>query len=294
MKLSLQHKPFLGLALSGGGARGLAHIGVLKALEDAHIQVDYLAGTSMGGVIAAAYAAGMSPSEIETIALEYANLRTLWRLADPTLPRKGVFKGKQLEVFFRRHLGEKTFADLRIPLTLVAVDLNSGKEIHLNEGVVAPAVRATVSVPGLLAPVERDGQRLVDGGLLNNLPVDVVRNMGADVVLAVDVYSNSEAPSFWQSLGQKRFIAGTVGDLIGVLGDSLDLIIRTQSACKLQQSPPDFLVQPVIPANVTVIAGYDQAPRLIASGTNALSAVLNDLQAALTPQWIWQRWGKQP
>ncbi len=281
----LRHKTKqLGLALSGGGARGLAHIGVLKALEKANIQVDYLAGTSMGGVIAAAYAAGMSAEDIEAIAMEYADLRALWRLVDPTLPRKGLFKGEQLVTFFRDRFGEKTFADLHIPLTLVAVDLNTGKEVHLNEGDVASAVRATISVPGLLAPFEKDGKRLVDGGLLNNLPVDVARAMGADIVLAVDVYSGSGEPSFWRQLSQKRLLASTVGDLISILGDSLDLVIRAQSAFKLQQAPPDFLVQPVIPANVTVVSGYDQAPQLIAAGVDAILPVLNDLQTVLKPQ----------
>jgi len=270
----------LGLALSGGGARGLVHIGVLKALEAADIPVGFLAGTSMGGVIAAAYAAGMSPTEMERLALAHANLRSLWRVADPTLPRKGLFKGEQLEAFFKEYLGEKTFADLRIPLTLVAVDLNSGREIHLNRGCLAPAMRATLSIPGLLAPVEMDGMRLVDGGLLNNLPADVVRKMGADVVIGVDVYSDNTG-SFWQHLSQKRLIANTIGDLIATLGDALNLVVRAHSAYRLQQNPPDFLLQPSVPPQVTVISGYDQAPQLIALGEQAVQAILPTLREAL-------------
>ena len=121
-------KPKLGLVLSGGGARGFAHIGVLKALEDAGIQVDYLSGTSMGGVIAAAYASGMSPGEIEAVTQEYKDYRSLWRLADPTLPRKSVFQGKRLLAFFEEKLKVKSFDELRIPLRLVTVDLNSWQE----------------------------------------------------------------------------------------------------------------------------------------------------------------------
>ena len=168
----------LGIALGGGGARGLAHIGVLRALESANIRPDYLTGTSMGGVIAAAYASGLGSDEMEQIALEFASVRKLLKLADPTLPRRGLFHGDRLVTFFEQHMQGRTFADLRVPLTLVAVDLNSGQEVHLREGSVTEAVRATVSVPGLLAPVERDEQRLVDGGLLNNVPVDVVVEMG--------------------------------------------------------------------------------------------------------------------
>jgi len=271
----------LGLALSGGGARGLAHIGVLKALENANIRPDYLTGTSMGGVIAAGYAAGLSPDDLEQIAIEYGSLRRLWRLADPTLPRRGLFQGERLLAFFEKHMQGCSFADLHVPLTLVAVDLNNGKEVHLREGSVADAVRATVSVPGLLAPVERNGQRLVDGGLLNNLPVDVVQSMGADVILGVDVYTKNGGPSFWQELGQTRVLSQTIGGLITVLGDSLDLLIHQQSANKLQKSPPDFLIHPDIPMDVSVVTGYHRATELISLGEEAATTILPALQASL-------------
>lgn len=271
----------LGLALSGGGARGLAHIGVLRALEKANIQPDYLTGTSMGGVIAAGYAAGLSPDDLEQIALEHGSIRKLWRLADPTLPRRGLFQGERLRVFFEQHMQGCTFADLNIPLTLVAVDLNSGQEVHLREGSVAEALRATVSIPGLLAPAKSNGQRLVDGGLLNNLPVDVVQSMGASVTLGVDVYTTSEGSATWQNLGQTRFISQTIGELIVVLGDSLDLLIHQQSVNKLQKSPPDFLVSPSIPADVTALTGFHRAADLIPIGEEAVIAILPDLQASL-------------
>ncbi|MDF1512898.1 MAG: patatin-like phospholipase family protein [Anaerolineae bacterium] len=272
----------LGLALGGGGARGLAHIGVLKALEEAGISVDFLSGTSMGGVIAGAYATGLSPDEIQAMALEYSDSRTLWRLADPTLPRQGLFRGERLHAYFEKQLGGSTFESLRIPLTLVAVDLNRGCEVHMNAGSLADAVRATVSVPGLLAPIQQDGQCLVDGALLNNVPTDVVRHMGADVVLAVDVYSESpEEPSYWQLLGKRRFLADTIGDLLRILGDSLNLVIQHQNAYKMQESPPDFLIRPVIPPDVGLISGYDRAPLLIAKGKKAVTPVLPNLNAAL-------------
>ena len=271
----------LGLALSGGGARGLTHIGVLKALENANIRPDYLTGTSMGGVIAAAYASGLSPGEIEQIALKYASVRKLWGLADLTLPRRGLLQGERLLAFFEKHMQGCTFADLRVPLTLIAVDLNSRQEVHLQEGSVAEAVRATVSIPGLLAPVEQNGQRLVDGGLLNNLPVDVVQAMGADVTLGVDVYSNNGGPSFWQELGQTRVLSQTIGELITVLGESLNLLIHQQSANKLQKSPPNFLIHPDIPVDVTVVTGYHRAAELISLGEEATTPILPDLRASL-------------
>jgi NTE family protein len=272
----------LGLALSGGGARGIAHIGVLKALEEADIKIDFLSGTSMGGVVSAAYASGLSATEIEEVSKEYGKLRNLWRLADPTLPRQSVFLGKRLEAFFEDTLKVTSFEELRIPLTLVAVDLNSGQEVHFKSGSVAHAVRATVAVPGLLAPIEEEGRCLVDGGLLNNLPSDAVREMGADVVLAVDVFAGSDGDaSYWQILSEKRLIGNTVGGLVRILGDSLNLVIYHQSMRKLQDSPPDFLIRPKIPVNVNVFSGYDQAEVLIREGVDAASPILDDLRTAL-------------
>jgi len=121
----------------------------------------------------------------------------------------------------------------------------------------------------------------VDGGLLNNVPVDVVRKMGSDVILAVDVYTHKKGESFWQEVGHKRFLSGTVGELIAVLGDSLDLLIRQQNVNKLQNNPPDFLICPDIPVDVTIVTGYHRAAELISLGEEATGVILHDLQASL-------------
>ncbi len=271
----------LGIALSGGGARGLVHIGVLQVLDEAGVPVDFLAGTSMGGLIAAGYAAGLSADEMAEMARTHGlSLRSLWRFFDLGRNRQGLIRGEEIEAWVRSVLGRKTFADLRIPLTLMATDLNAGREVWLTEGCLAPAVRATMSIPGLLAPVVRDGMRLVDGGLLNNLPVDVVRKMGADVVIGVDVYSDNAA-SFWQYLAHKRLIASTFGGIIANLGDALNLVIRAHSVERFEKYPPDFFLKPPIPPQITVISGYDHAEELIALGREAAQAILPDLQAAL-------------
>ena len=183
-------KPRVGLALSGGGPRGLAHVGVLRVLEREGIPLDILAGTSMGGIIAAGYAAGLSPEDLEKEALATARIRRLLRLIDPGLPEAGLMRGQRLQAYFEEILGPLTFADLKISLALVAVDLNAQREVILNEGPLSLALRATISVPGLFTPVEIDGQRLVDGGVLDNLPIDAAQHLGADVVIAVDVESD--------------------------------------------------------------------------------------------------------
>lgn len=277
-KLNISHKPTLGLALGGGGARGLAHIGVLKVLEEYDLRPDYLAGTSMGGVIASAYAAGIGLDEISQIARDVSQTRNILRLADLSLPQQGIFRGERLFDFFKAHLHDQSFADLQIPLTLVSVDLNTGKEVHFQEGSVAQALRASISVPGLFAPIEYDGMRLVDGGLLNNVPTDVVKQMGAEIVISVDV--NWSKDSFWKSLSQLPPISSTIGGLVAVLGDSLDILLQRQCDYKSHAAIPDFLVQPNIPAGVTTITGFDRVADLVKCGKQAaypIAPVLGDM-----------------
>ncbi len=269
------HPVRLGLALSGGGVSGLAHIGVLQAFEAAGIRPDCLSGASMGGVIAAAYAAGHTPAEITNIALETFETRQLLHLADLTLPTASLFRGENLLELFEQILQGRMFADLDIPLTLIAADLNSDREIRMQEGPVAEAMRATVSIPGLLPPVEQDGMRLVDGALLNNVPADAVREMGAGIVVAVDVYQRSG--SIWQELSRAHLLPGIISELVITLGDSLDTMIRQLQRMKLQLSPPDFLIQPEIPERVTVLTGFKRVEELVACGEEAARAVIPEL-----------------
>lgn len=273
--------PKIGLVLSGGGARGLSHIGVLKSLEEANIQIDYLSGTSMGGLVAAAYSAGLSPHEIENIALEHTAIRKIFALADPVLPRKGLLHGERVQAFLKEHIGERTFDQLNIPITLVTVDLNTGKEVHMNTGRVVDAVRATISIPGIFSPVERDSQRLVDGGLLNNLPVDVNKKMGAEFIVAVDVHPSYDGNSFWQELGQKKLFSWTIGDFIAVLGDSLEVVIEQQKNNMLKLNPPDILIEPAIPVSLSSITSYHRAAELIQIGYQATLEMVPSILDAL-------------
>ncbi len=173
----------VGLALGGGAARGLAHVGVLQVLECEGIPIDYIAGTSAGSVAGAVYAAGLRGED-----LLQAALRVRWRdFARPVWPRRGLASFAKLESYLVKTIGDLTFADLEIPYAAVAVDLETCQQVVLREGRVAPAVRASCSVPGLVTPVELAGRALTDGGIVNNLPISVVRDMGADVVIAVNL-----------------------------------------------------------------------------------------------------------
>ncbi len=188
MRGGLMSKKF-GLVLGGGVARCLTHIGVLQALELAGIQPDLIAGSSGGALIGAAYAKGFTPAQILTFASE-----TRWRdLVSLQLRRNCLLNCSGLDQLLVRIFGRTEFLDLRIPTLVVAADVVSGEEILLNHGLVAPAVRASCSIPGLFDPVYIEGRCLVDGGVVNSLPVDPARRLGAEVVMAVDLSFRGEA-----------------------------------------------------------------------------------------------------
>lgn len=173
----------IGLALGAGLARGLAHIGVLRVLQETGIKVDFIAGTSMGSLIAALYACGLKLKFIERLAQRIS--RRTWM--DITIPRLGLIAGEKLEQLLHMLTGKRSFTDLSLPLAVVAVDLISGERIVINEGSIARAVRASCAIPGIFSPVEMGEKLLVDGGVLQRVPASVVREMGADIVIAVDV-----------------------------------------------------------------------------------------------------------
>jgi len=174
----------IGLALSGGAARGIAHAGVLEVLVAAGIPVRALAGTSSGAVVGALFAAGVPPAEIGRLALE-----TRWSdLLRMRLPHAGMVSGEGLEQFFERVIPARTFAELRLPFAAVATDLVTGKRVDLTSGPLARAVVASCSLPVLLEPVADGGRLLVDGGVSSQLPVRAVREtLGVNPVIAVDV-----------------------------------------------------------------------------------------------------------
>jgi NTE family protein len=272
----------VGLALSGGGARGLAHIGVLKVLEQENVPIDFLAGTSMGGVIAAVYATGIPAREMEEAAQHLSSPRQLLTLVDRTLPRRGLLQGRKVMDYLAQWLGELTFDQVRIPLALVAADLNGCQKVILQEGSVLDAVRATIAIPGLFAPVERGEQLLVDGGLIDNLPVDVVRQMGANVVIAVDIATDQEAVIlFAKELHRRRFVPNGLVDLVEVLWRSVEFLTTEVNRRVQEESPPDLLIHPTIPAGITALTGFTRAAETIAAGEKAAIEALPQIRALL-------------
>lgn len=180
----------IGLAMGSGAAFGYSLIGILKVLEREGIYPDVVSGTSMGALIGAFYAAGKTPDELEEIAKTITRAR-LWRMADFTVPRSGIIQGNGVLNFLRSHLGDKTFKDLRIPFACVATDIMTGKEIVLDEGNVAEAVRASLSLPFFFQPFYLDGRFLVDGGLVNPVPTSIIVSQGANVLLSANLTSKT-------------------------------------------------------------------------------------------------------
>ena len=194
----------IGLALGGGYARGLAHIGVLEVLEREGIPIDIITGTSIGALIGSLYAKEKDASLLKKQAaqLDWVGLTSL---VDLTLPKSGFIGGKRITNLLRRFIGDIQFKDLDIPFACVATDIINGEEVVLNEGSVLEAVRASISIPVIFKVVKRKGRYLVDGGLVNQVPVSVAKNMGADFIIAVDITpSKAERANFLTQNGGAR------------------------------------------------------------------------------------------
>ncbi len=176
----------IGLTLGSGAARGITHIGVLKALEENNIQIDYISGSSIGALIGGAYALGMPVREIEDIALN-TNWKSMAKIFLPKLSFSAFINDRYLKDFLFDLFSDKTFADLKVPLSVAAADIKTGELITFNSGALLTAIRASISIPIVFTPVITGEHRLVDGGLVNPTPVDLVKNMGAEKIIAVNL-----------------------------------------------------------------------------------------------------------
>lgn len=294
-------RPKVALVLSGGGARGLAHVGVLKVLERERVPVDMVVGTSMGAIIGGLYAAGMSPDELESriTQLDWGGLferrepRQLlsqrrkdedfdlaplvqlgYRDGEFRLPT-GAVSTRSLEMLLRRytlpvrHLA--TFDGLPLPFRAVATDMETGQAVVLDQGDLAAALRASMSVPGVFSPLEIDGRILGDGGLVDNLPVAVARRMGADVVIAVNI-------------GTPLASRETLNTLLGVTAQMVNILTEQNVRRSIEElRPDDLLLQP--PLGKLTSADFDKASDLVALGERyALSVTASLTRFSLTPQ----------
>ncbi len=273
--------PKLGLALGGGGARGLAHIGVLRVFEREGIAADLITGTSMGGLIGALYASGMPVDEIEAHVVDVGRkTSSILRLMDVGIASGALVQGAKVRERLSLLLGaERTFAELKLPLAVLATDTISGREIVLREGKVVDALRATISVPGVFAPVTYGKYRLVDGGILNNVPVDVARGMGADTVIAVDVLPRYGA----NEPGAEPAVRSiTLPGSLGMMQQAYDIqmiMVSALTELHLKAYPPDIMIAPDLPTDITLFFGFKRAADIIAAGQRAAEEALPQIRA---------------
>jgi NTE family protein len=194
-------KPKIALVLGGGAARGFAHVGVIRALEQEKIPIDMVVGTSVGGLIGAIYASDLSSFDLEWTAfqLEKDDIFDFGVLNAVT--GMGFAKGDKLESWVKGHIKTANIENLKIPFAAVATDLNWGYKVVLDSGSVARAIRASAAIPGVFQPVQHQGKILVDGGVVDNIPISVAKAKGADIVIAVDISGNVGNPNITNLLG---------------------------------------------------------------------------------------------
>jgi NTE family protein len=299
-------RPKIGLALSGGGARGVAHIGVLKALEELRVPIDYIAGTSMGAIVGGLYASGMSPEELERWFTE-VDWRYLLSDAPPRASRSFGSKEREfrlnqnLEVGLSREgqvqlptgfiAGQKLMVNLRaltlparqaghfdrlpIPFRAIATDLETGEKVVLEKGELAEAMRASMAVPAVFTPYRVDGRLLVDGGLAANLPIDTVKAMGADVVIAVDLRMDLRKEA-------------ELGSALAVTNQIVDILINRETLAQIERlTPRDVYIRLELPGATS--AGFATSAGNIPAGYAEAMSEVAELRALAIPESAFAR-----
>jgi len=218
--------PKIGLALGSGGARGFAHIGVIKVLKEAQIPIDFIAGSSMGAIVGTFYGAGLDIDRLYKLAAAFKRKYYL----DFTVPKMGFIAGNRVKELIRFFTHGKNLEELDIPVSVVATDLLKGEKIIFNKGPIAEAVRASIAIPGILVPEKIDGRLLVDGGVIDRVPISVVKNMGADIVIAVDVNTVKET--------------GEITTIFDVILQSID--IMQNEIVKHRELNSDVMLRPLV------------------------------------------------
>jgi NTE family protein len=270
----------VGLALSSGNARGMAHIGVLKVLEANRIPIDMIAATSAGAVFGSQYAAGRSIREMTEFArnVQYQyDFRTGFRFWDVRFPpREGLIRGDVVLQYLRAQVYGKRFEDLETPLYVVATDVISGEEVVFDHGDVGQAVRASMSVIGIFEPTRVADRFLVDGGAVNPVPTGILADKGANIVIASNVIPSLQARLHRQAQRQQMRPPNVIGIVMGAME------IMESEIIKSRMSPVDVLIQPDVARYATL--EYDKALEIIRAGEEAAAREVARIQQLLTPR----------
>jgi len=255
----------LGLALGGGGAKGFAHLGVLEVLTEAGIEFDVVAGTSIGALIGAVYVSGNLDS-LERFATNIG-ISDIPFLLGPTWPKGGLFSGSYVEKLVDQFVHQKNIEDLEKPFAAVCVDLNKAEVVTLTKGNLKRAIRASTSIPGLFKPVIFEDKLLVDGGVLESVPDQAARSLGADFIVAVDLLSDiSDSHSFKN---------GKNPSIIEVVQRSSILAQRKITEYKFKENPPDILIQP--PLSDVKVMDFHNGKSVVEIGREAAKKVVPEL-----------------
>ncbi len=214
----------LGLSLSGGAMRGLAHIGVLQALEDNNIRTDYISGTSIGSFAAALYAFGIPMNEIRRVGKSITPIK----ISKLKLSRYALFSNEELGRLIQAKIGRSKIEESLIPLAIIAVDIATGEKVVLRKGEVAPAVMASNAVPGLYRPIYIDGRMMVDGGIAEDVPISPLKPMGADVIVAVNLSAERQYK--------------TPNDIIDIIFNAIEIAINENTKFQVRQA--DVIIEP--------------------------------------------------
>jgi NTE family protein len=268
----------VGLALSSGGARGIAHIGVLRVLEEEGIPIDLMAGASAGSLFGALYAAGLSLDEITDFALgleDKVNLRgRLWDFNLP--PRSGLIRGQRTLGYIDKTLGQKTFSDLKIPLYIVAADVISGEEVIFESGSVAEAVRASISVIGVFSPAFVQGRYLIDGSVANPVPTGILAQNDADIVIASSVISGLEEQAHHRRERKEDSPPNFLGVVMNMMG------IMEREIIKTKMMPVDVVINPKV--GIYSLMEFDKAKELIHLGEEAAQEEIGRIRELISPR----------
>jgi NTE family protein len=265
----------VGLALSGGAARGLAHVGVLRILQKEGIPIDMIAGTSAGAVAGAAYALSLDTARLTREVLD-GRWRKTAPFIDPTFPVNGFIRGKKIRDLFAEYLGGNIrFDELKIPFACVATDIDTGEEVVIDSGAVPDALRATISIPGIFRVVKYQGRYLVDGGLTTPVPVHLIRDMGADFVIAVNV--NPDVANRMSLANQRRAAARKRPNIIQVMLQSIYITSYALASSALEDA--DIVIEPDL-GNIRA-GEFRKVRQLITLGRRAAQAAIPEIRRKL-------------
>ena len=252
----------VGIAFGGGGARGIAHLGVYQRLVELGVPVHCIAGTSIGAIVGAVVASGNLEGALNWCSEpDWKKLPKL--MFETSLTSKALTPGRRVEELLEGLIKAKDFNDLKIPFAAVATDLHTGEKVVMKEGCLLSAVRASMSIPGVFPPVEREGRVLIDGQIVDPVPVSVCRAMGADTVIAVDInppHASSERKPY------SKF------NMVDVLTSTFNILNGRLTAQVLAEDPPEVLIQPKVGGVLTL--DFRHADRLVEIGRQSVDMTL--------------------